>query len=130
MSYHEFDKFLTAKTADYIRKFHLPYGTYVEINDLPTHLIDEYATEREYEEFLNEVLVEGRVMFEVDIDRWDYHYKSPVLENPTRFDVAMIANGVINKARLSAYEFSIEPVTITIDEESFIHVYKMTFRKA
>ena len=130
MSVDEVDKLTCHKPGQY--RIYVSYSAY--------HSDDDDI----YYDNLDEVAVEGRVQFVEEVDTpnsmgmvmgnvpYDTrkNYVSPVMENPTWLEVALLANDMINCTGDNHHIFleAIYPSDskFTLDEKSFVKVYKFS----
>ena len=117
-------------------------GTYDQIGDQVTAYIKEHrsisieykdlvyfsAYGDDYENNLNDIAVEGRMVFIEEETDYSERYVSPVLENPTWIELCLRANDMINKTGDLHHVFleniEINNSIFTVDEKSFVKVYR------
>ena len=131
-----------------VEKFDMGSLGWAEIEKLTEHKAGtyrnyvSYSAYEDYTDNLDEVAVEGRVQFIEEIDTpneigmvmgnvpYDTrkNYISPVMENPTWLEVALLANDMINETGDNHHIFleAIYPddTKFTLDEKSFVKFYR------
>jgi hypothetical protein len=125
--------------------------SFKELEEVTRHKVGQYrdyvsysAYTDDYTDNLDEVAVEGRVQFIEEVDTPNdigmvmgdvpyetrENYISPVMENPTWLEVALLANDMINCTGDNHHVFleGIRPSNhkFSIDEKSFVKVYRFS----